>query len=95
MTLVGDGQEQPARPATESPEAGTSGDRGGFLSATPERHAPESVLVRIVATAGIVGIGTGIGAALGAADVDAWIGALVVALVSVVLAAVLWRSRVL
>ncbi len=92
MTLVGDGQDQPAHSATEP---GETSDVGGFLSATPERHAPESVLVRVVATAGIIGIGTGIGAALGAADVDAWIGALVVALVSVVLAAVLWRSRVL
>ncbi len=74
---------------------GAEPDRGGFLSSEPARHAPESALVRLVATAGIVGIGTGVGATLAAADVDAWIGALVVALVSVVLAAILWRSRVL
>ena len=94
MTLVGPGdQNQPKRDAQD--EADSEPDLGGFLSSQPERHAPESVLVRLVATAGIVGIGTGIGAAMGAAGVDAWIGSLVVALVSVVLAAILWRSRVL
>ena len=78
------------RPREGSEEHG----RGeGFLSADPERRASESVLVRVVATAGIVGIGTAIGAALAAADVDGWLTALVVATISVLLAAVLWRSR--
>jgi hypothetical protein len=65
----------------------------GFLSASPERRGSESILVRLVATAGIVGIGTAIGAALAAADVDGWLTALVVSALSVLLAAVLWRSR--
>jgi hypothetical protein len=65
----------------------------GFLSASPERRGSESVLVRLVATAGIVGIGTAIGAGLAAADVDGWLTALVVSALSVLLAAVLWRSR--
>ncbi len=101
MTLVGDGENKRSQPRPiGTPAAPTApkepaADPGGFLSSRPARHAPESVLVRVVATAGIVGIGTGIGAAMGAAGVDAWIGALIVALVSVVLAAVLWRSRVL
>lgn len=67
----------------------------GFLSARPPRRRPESALVRVVATGGIVGIGTALGAILGAFDVDPWAIALVVSLISVVLAAVLWRSRVL
>lgn len=69
--------------------------RQGFLSARPPRRAPESALVRAVATGGIVGVGTALGALLGAFDVDPWALALVVSFVSVVLAAVLWRSRVL
>jgi hypothetical protein len=49
--------------------------------------------VRLIATAGVVGIGTAIGAILGAYDVAGWIVGLVTSGVSVVLAAVLWRSR--
>jgi len=82
------------QPST-GPQDARSGDDAGFLSSNPPRRRPESALVRIVATAGIVGIGTALGGALGAADVDAWMIGLVVALLSVVLAAILWRSRVL
>jgi hypothetical protein len=75
---------------------GSTGDTpssGGFLSEQPERRTFESVLVRLVATAGIVGVGTALGAILVAADVAGWIGGFVVSLVTVVLAAMLWRSR--
>ena len=66
----------------------------GFLPAEPGRTGLESVFVRVIATAGIVGIGTAIGGALGAwTDVGGWLIGLVVSLVAVVLAAVLWRSR--
>ncbi len=65
----------------------------GFLSPTPERHTFESIFVRLVATAGIVGIGTAIGAILLAANVASWVGSLIVSIVVVVLAALLWRSR--
>ncbi len=51
--------------------------------------------MRLVATAGIVGIGTALGAILGTQDVQAWIIALVVSAVSVLLAGVLWSSRTL
>jgi hypothetical protein len=60
----------------------------------PRRRA-ESVLVRLVSTAGIVGVSVAIAAILGTQDVAAWIIGLVVSLISVVLAAVLWSSRVL
>jgi hypothetical protein len=66
---------------------------GGFLPERPERRTFESVFARVVATAGIVGIGTALGAILGAADVAAWIAGLVVSIVTVALAAMLWRSR--
>jgi hypothetical protein len=65
----------------------------GFLSAQPARIRAESVLVRLIATAGVVGIGTAVGAILVANDVAGWIDGLVVSIVSVILAAVLWRSR--
>jgi hypothetical protein len=72
---------------------GVSPESAGFLSASPPRASAESVLVRLVATAGVVGIGTAIGALLSTGDIAGWIVALVVSLVSVVLAGTLWRSR--
>ena len=65
----------------------------GFLPVDPTRRAAESVLVRVVATIGVVAIGTVLGAILGASDVAGWINGLVVATTCVVLAAILWRSR--
>jgi hypothetical protein len=51
------------------------------------------VFVRVIATAGVIGVGTALGALLIANDVAGWISGLVVSAVSVLLAAVLWRSR--
>jgi hypothetical protein len=76
-------------------DRGAAPPDGGFLPSEPARRQSGSALVRIVATAGIVGIGTALGAILGAGDVAGWIIGLVVALISVLLAAVLWRSRTL
>jgi len=59
----------------------------------PRRRTFESVLARVVATAGIVGIGTALGAILIAADVAGWISGLVVSIVTVTLAAMLWQTR--
>ena len=49
--------------------------------------------MRLVATIGVVAIGTAVGSILIANSVAGWISSLVVASVSVALAAVLWRSR--
>lgn len=57
------------------------------------RFAVERIVVRLVATTGIVGIGVGLGAILASSKVQGWITGLVVALVSVILAALLWSSR--
>lgn len=59
------------------------------------RSAPERLFVRLVATAGIVGIGVAIAAIMGSSNDQGWEVGLVVSIVSVVLAAVLWSSRVL
>jgi len=74
---------------TESPEP------EGFLNSDAPRRHSESVLVRLIATAGIVGLGTAIAAVLGGLDVASWVAGLVVSVVTLCLAAVLWRSRAL
>jgi hypothetical protein len=81
------------QPELHSANTEEAADQTGFLPSEPPRNQAESVLVRVVATAGVIGIGTAIGAILGAQHVEAWIAALVVSTVCVVLAAVLWRSR--
>ncbi len=58
---------------SHEPTAGDTPASGGFLSEQPKRPAFESVLARLVATAGIVGIGTALGAILIAADVAGWL----------------------
>jgi hypothetical protein len=74
--------------------ADTTGEPG-FLPSLPRRRAAESAFVRVIATAGIIGLGTLLGAILTSQDVAGWIVGLSVALLSVLLAAVLWRSRTL
>jgi hypothetical protein len=53
----------------------------------------QSAFSRLVATGGIIGIGTGIAAIMGSQDVDAWIIGIVVSGVSVILAAIAWTTR--
>jgi len=57
------------------------------------RFGIERLLMRLIATAGIVGIGVALGAILASSNVQGWIIGLVVALVSVILSAILWSSR--
>jgi hypothetical protein len=54
-----------------------------------------SAFSRIVATGGIIGIGTGAAAIMGSQDVAHWIVGIVVAGLSVLLAAIVWSSRTL
>ena len=57
------------------------------------RTKVERGAMRLVATAGIIGIAVLLGAVLVGQDVAGWIVGLVVGLTSVVLAALLWSSR--
>ena len=57
------------------------------------RYGVERVLMRVIATGGIIAIGVALGAILVGQHVDGWIVGLVVSLVSVLLAGVLWSSR--
>ena len=81
-------------PVEAPPAAGDVGrEPRGFLPVDPERRGAESVLARLLAPAGVIGIGTALAAILVANDVAGWITGLVVAATSVVLSADLWRSR--
>jgi hypothetical protein len=57
------------------------------------KTAVERGSMRVIATAGVIGIATAVGAILASQDVAGWVVSLVVSLISVVLAAVLWSSR--
>ena len=64
-----------------------------------QREAPrwrvESILVRLIATSGIIGIGVALAAILGTQSIQYWIIGLAISTLSVVLAAMLWSSRTL
>jgi hypothetical protein len=82
--------EQPATGADETPQAPGANmlpERQG------RRFVVERVLIRLVATGGIVGIGVLLGAVLSSSNVQGWVMGLVIALVTVVLSALLWSSR--
>ena len=57
------------------------------------RFGLERLLVRAIATGGVIGIGVALGAILTSSKTQGWIIGLVVAVVSVVLSAILWSSR--
>jgi protein-S-isoprenylcysteine O-methyltransferase Ste14 len=57
------------------------------------RFGVERVLVRLIATLGVIGIGVALGAILTSSHARGWIIGLVVAVVTVVLSAILWSSR--
>lgn len=90
--------DAPRSPAEPAPEADAPrGNRREPRTMIPARERRrlkvESVLMRIVATGGIVAIGVLLGAVLVSQDVAGWIVGLVVALVSVILSAILWSAR--
>ena len=100
MTSVEPSEQQELRteidpePSHASAPASASASEGNMVPARERRRTgAERALMRLVATGGIVGIGTALGAILVSQDVAGWIVGLVVSLLSVVLAAVLWSSR--
>ena len=66
-------------------------DREGTVAEHDERRGFGSAVSRLVATGGIIGIGTGAAAIMGSQDVDHWIVGIVVSGLSVLLAAIVWR----
>jgi hypothetical protein len=57
------------------------------------RSAVERLFVRLIATAGVVGIGVVIGAIMADNNSQGWVIGLVISVVTVVLSAILWSSR--
>ena len=68
-------------------------DRGVMLPSRGERPFAERLLMRLIATIGIVAIGVAIAAIMGSQKSQGWLIGMVVGIESVVLAAVLWSSR--
>ena len=95
MNLLRRNRDDATAPAESRSGERRRGGGANFLPARAGRLGVESLFVRVVATGGIVGIGTALAAILGTQDVDAWIVGLVVSVVTVVLAAILWSSRTL
>jgi hypothetical protein len=82
---------------SSTPSTYTAADRHTAPNMLPgrerRRSGLERLVVRVIATGGVVGIGVAIAAILAASKVQGWIIGLVVAIVSVLLSAVLWSSR--
>jgi hypothetical protein len=85
------GAPEPDVPPLTSPV--TAPPQGMLPVRERRRFSVERGLMRLVATCGIIAIGTALGAILGSQDVAAWIIGLAVAVLSVVLAGLLWSSR--
>ncbi len=87
--------EPPSRSTEESGGRRTRPRSPNMLPGRRERSEPERLLVRLIATGGIVAIGVAIAAIMRSSGSAGWIIGLVVSIVSVVLAAVLWSVRTL
>jgi hypothetical protein len=86
--------DEPYMPAPEQAPATAAGPTGTMIPGRQRRRTKvERGSMRLVATAGIIGIDVALGAILVSQDVAGWIVGLVIGLVSVILAAVLWSSR--
>ena len=84
----------PFAPATAAPAQPGRVESPNMLPARFVRRSPvERILVRLIATCGIVGIGVAIAAIMVHSKSQGWLVGLVVAIVSVVLSAILWSSR--
>jgi hypothetical protein len=81
-------------PSSSSTAASAHADAPNMLPGRERRRTGvERLLVRLIATFGIVGIGVAIAAIMVSSKSQGWIVGLVVSLVSVILAAILWSSR--
>ena len=87
--------EATARETRQRERESRRGERPqGMVPARERRRTKvERGTMRLVATAGIIGIAVLLGAVLVGQDVAGWIVGLVVGLTSVILAALLWSSR--
>jgi hypothetical protein len=92
------GEAAAESPADVQPATGGQPDeRAASRNMLPQRErrrtGAERLLVRLIATCGIVAIGVAIAAIMVSSNSKGWLVGLVVSIVSVVLAAILWSSR--
>ncbi len=91
------GSDQDARASVSTAPAAETHRRVESPNMLParerQRSGLERLIVRVIATCGVVGIGVAIAAILVSNKTQGWIVGLVVAIVSVVLSALLWSSR--
>ena len=88
------GAEREARHWAREEARGPRSERPGVMIPNRRKRLPlEAPLMRVVASAGIVGIAVAIAAIMGSQGSQEWLIGLVVSVVSLVLAAVLWSSR--
>ena len=88
------GAEREARRQVREEAREPRNERPGVMIPNRRKRLPlEAPLMRLVASAGIVGIAVAIAAIMGSQGSQAWLIGLVVSVLSLVLAAVLWSSR--
>lgn len=88
------GAERDARRQERDSRRRPSAERPGVMIPNRRKRLPlEAPLMRVVASAGIVGIAAAIAAIMGSQGSEAWLIGIVVSTTSLVLAAVLWSSR--
>jgi hypothetical protein len=90
---VSAGAEEPTMAPVEEPERQHLDSHNMLPPRERRRSGFERLLVRVIATCGIVAIGVAIAAIMVSSNSKGWLVGLVVSLVSVVLAAILWSSR--
>ncbi len=101
---VGEHQAADPEPGTADPDAeyeqAAVGEPPGrmrsenMLPQRPRRRLVlETLLVRLIATGGVIGIGVAIAAIMVSSNSKGWLVGLVVSIVTVVLSAILWSSR--
>jgi hypothetical protein len=92
--MARDHEPSTAAERSEARQAQRRDPPGTMIPARDRRRTRlETGLMRLVATGGVIGIGTALNAILISQNVAGWEAGLIVSLVTVVLCAVLWSSR--
>jgi hypothetical protein len=84
-----------ATPASEERPPAQAPSRNMLPGRERRRSRFERLIVRLVATCGVVGIGVAIAAIMVSSKSQGWVVGLVVSIVTVILSALLWSSRML
>jgi hypothetical protein len=81
--------DSPQPPEADEPRSGP----GVMIPSRSSRSVVETFFMRIIATAGIVGISVAVAAIMSSQKSHGWLIGLVVSVVSVILASILWSSQ--